>query len=222
MYFMIIGELRLLKPAQTRSQVEKMLSDTLKKVNGDYKEVIASNFSMTIGNEFQGLLSSGDSVMEIIDEIRFRMDEVELFFGIGVGDIETRISKLSIGIDGPAYWNAREALLALNEDNDYGSTKIRIEADENRNLVRIMNETIRLCGYIESRWRDTQKEVVKKSVLLHGHDLSVKQIELAGELGLSTQALNQRIQSSGYYNYIRARKEISLLLEAEWGKEKRQ
>ncbi|HSR04981.1 MAG TPA: SatD family protein, partial [Proteiniclasticum sp.] len=75
----------------------------------------------------------------------------------------------------------------------------------------------RLCGYVESRWRETQREVVEKSILLHGHNSSVKQIELAKDMALTTQALNQRIQSSGYYNYIRTRKELAQLLQAEWG-----
>ncbi|HCW74171.1 MAG TPA: hypothetical protein DHM90_10645 [Clostridiaceae bacterium] len=92
-----------------------------------------------------------------------------------------------------------------------------IRADENRNLVKVMNETLRLCDYIESRWRETQAEVVEKSILTYGHSLKVKQIELAELLELTSQALNQRIQSSGYYNYIRARSEISKLMEAEWG-----
>lgn len=218
MYFMIIGELRGLETRLQRAQVEERLTEILKKVNEEYGGVIASNFIMTIGNEFQGLLHRGDKIMEIIDLLRFHMEGVELLFGIGVGDIETRITKLSIGVDGPAYWNAREALLNIHEDNDYGNLMIRIGAEENVSLLRMMNETLRLCGYMESRWRDTQREMVHQSVLLHGHDLSVKQIDLARELGLSSQALNQRIQSSGYYNYVRARREISQLLEAEWGK----
>lgn len=217
MYFMIIGELRGLETRQQRAQVEERLTEILKKVNEEYGGVIASNFTMTIGNEFQGLLHRGDKIMEIIDLLRFHMEGVELLFGIGVGDIETRITKLSIGVDGPAYWNAREALLNIHEDNDYGNLMIRIGAEGNVSLLRMMNETLRLCGYMESRWRDTQREMVHQSVLLHGHDLSVKQIDLARELGLSSQALNQRIQSSGYYSYVRARREISQLLEAEWG-----
>lgn len=221
MYFMIIGELSGLKTRQERVQVEKRLTEILDKVNEEYAEVIASNFTMTIGNEFQGLLQRGDKTMEIIDVIRFHMEGVALLFGIGAGDIETRITKLSIGLDGPAYWNAREALLKIHEDNDYGNLMIRIGAEENASLVRIMNETLRLCGYMESRWRDTQRDLVHEAVLLHGHDLSVKQIDLARELGLSSQAINQRIQSSGYYSYVRARREISQLLEAEWGKESR-
>lgn len=217
MYFMILGEMSSVESGKDRSRWKEELSALFETINEKYEEAIASNFTLTVGNEFQGLLKTGDLLMEILDEIRLSMGSVALFFGIGIGEIETRVTKLGVGMDGPAYWNAREAILAVKEERDYGASRILICADENRNLVRMMNEILRLCGYMESRWRETQKEVVEKSMLLHGHDLSVKQTVLAGELGLSTQALNQRIQSSGYYNYIRARKEISSLLQAEWG-----
>jgi len=214
---MIIGELSSIESIKNRLQEKEMLIEVLRKVNIKYGDVIASNFTLTVGNEFQGILSEGTSVMEIIDWIRISMGKTGLLFGIGIGEIETRISKLSIGVDGPAYWNAREAIQAVHDDDDYGKTNILICADENRNLVQMMNETLRLCGYVESRWRETQREVVEKSILLHGHDSSVKQIDLAKDMGLTTQALNQRIQSSGYYNYIRTRKELAQLLQEQWG-----
>ncbi len=217
MYFMIIGEISSVESMKSRFHEKEMLTEVLGKVNARYGDVIASNFTLTVGNEFQGVLSDATPIMEIIDWIRVSMADSGLLFGIGIGDLETRISKLSIGVDGPAYWNAREAILAVHEDDDYGRTNVLIRADESRNLVHVMNETLRLCGYVESRWRDTQRELVEKSILLHGHDLSVKQIELAKDMGLTTQALNQRIQSSGYYNYIRTRKELAQLLQVEWG-----
>lgn len=217
MYFMIIGEISSVESMKSRFHEKELLTEVLGKVNARYGDVIASNFTLTVGNEFQGVLSDATPIMEIIDWIRVSMADSGLLFGIGIGDLETRISKLSIGVDGPAYWNAREAILAVHEDDDYGRTNVLIRADESRNLVHVMNETLRLCGYVESRWRDTQRELVEKSILLHGHDLSVKQIELAKDMGLTTQALNQRIQSSGYYNYIRTRKELAQLLQVEWG-----
>lgn len=217
MYFMIIGEISSVESMKSRFHEKELLTEVLGKVNARYRDVIASNFTLTVGNEFQGVLSDATPIMEIIDWIRVSMADSGLLFGIGIGDLETRISKLSIGVDGPAYWNAREAILAVHEGDDYGRTNVLIRADESRNLVHVLNETLRLCGYVESRWRDTQRELVEKSILLHGHDLSVKQIELAKDMGLTTQALNQRIQSSGYYNYIRTRKELAQLLQVEWG-----
>lgn len=218
MYFAIIGDIIESKKISERFKVQEKLEEVLAQMNGEYAPFIASNFTITIGDEFQGLLSDSTKILEIIDRIKISMQPVDIRFGIGVGEITTKINnRLSIGADGPAYWNAREAILEIHNDNDYGKARILIKSDENKNLIRIMNESLRLCDYIESRWRDTQKEVVEKSILKFGYDLKVKQTELAQMLSLSTQALNQRIQSSGYYNYMRVRKEISETMNMEWG-----
>lgn len=218
MYFAIIGDIIESKKISERFKVQEKLEEVLARMNGEYAPFIASNFTITIGDEFQGLLLDSTRILEIIDKIKISMQPVDIRFGIGVGEITTKINnRLSIGADGPAYWNAREAILEIHNDNDYGKARILIKSDENKNLIRVMNESLRLCDYIESRWRDTQKEVVERSILKFGYDLKVKQTELAQLLSLSTQALNQRIQSSGYYNYIRVRKEISETMNVEWG-----
>jgi len=218
MYFAIIGDIIESKKISERFKVQEKLEGVLAQMNEEYAPVIASNFTITIGDEFQGLLLDSTRILEIIDKIKISMQPVDIRFGIGVGEITTKINnRLSIGADGPAYWNAREAILEIHNDNDYGKARILIKSDENKNLIRVMNESLRLCDYIESRWRDTQKEVVERSILKFGYDLKVKQTELAQLLSLSTQALNQRIQSSGYYNYIRVRKEISETMNVEWG-----
>ena len=220
MYFAIIGNLIHSKDIADLQRAEAKLKAVFDEVNEMYASEIALHFSLTTGKEFQGLLSDSFRILEIIDRIRIKMEPVDIQFGIGIGDIAGKIdSLLSEELDGPAFWNAREAIIKLNQSDDYGNTKILIMSDENKHITRIMNENLRLCDYIESRWRETQKEVVEFSILNFGYDLKVKQTDLARMLNLSTQALNQRIQSSGYYNFIRARKEISEIIHSVWSKE---
>lgn len=220
MYFAIIGNLIHSKDIADLQRAEAKLKAVFDEVNEKYASEIALHFSLTTGKEFQGLLSDSFRILEIIDRIRIKMEPVDIQFGIGIGDIAGKIdSLLSEELDGPAFWNAREAIIKLNQSDDYGNTKILIMSDENKHITRIMNENLRLCDYIESRWRETQKEVVEFSILNFGYDLKVKQTDLARMLNLSTQALNQRIQSSGYYNFIRARKEISEIIHSVWSKE---
>ena len=220
MYFAIIGNLMNSKDIADRQRVDEKLKEVFNEVNDKYAKEIALRFSLTTQNEFQGLLSVGFKILEIIDRIRIKMEPVDIRFGIGIGEIDRKIdNQLSDAIDGPAFWNAREAIIELNQSDDYGKTKILIMSDENKQITRIVNENLRLCDYIESRWRETQKEVVAFSILNFGYDLKVKQTDLARMLNLSTQALNQRIQSSGYYNFIRARKEISEIIHSVWSVE---
>lgn len=216
MYFAVIGDIINSKKLPDRFAVQEKLTEILGKFNEMHEEDLASNFIITIGDEFQGLLKTGDHILEIIDKINILMDPVQIRFGIGIGEIKTRINKLSIGADGPAYWHAREAILKVHEDNDYGRAKLMVSAQENPNLVEMINEILRLSDYIESRWRESQKNLVETAILNYGHSLTVKQTELAELLGITNQALNQRIQSSGYYSYIRARQKVSKILASKW------
>lgn len=220
MYFAVIGNIVQSKDITNHFRIEEKLKEVLDEINEKYATEIALDFVLTTGNEFKGLLSGSLRILEIIDRIRIMMGPVDIRFGIGIGEIDGKIdNRLSVGVDGPAFWNAREAILEIDNADDYGKTKILIMSDENKHITRIMNDNLRLCDYIESRWRETQKEVVEFSILHFGYDLKVKQTDLARRLNLSTQALNQRIQSSGYYNFMRARKEISEIIHAVWSGE---
>ena len=216
MYYAVFGDIINSKKLPDRFAVQEKLTEVLGRLNEEYEDDLASNFIITIGDEFQGLLRKGNHVLEIIDKINILMDPVQIRFGIGIGEIKTRINKLSIGADGPAYWHARESILKVHEDNDYGRAKLMISAQENPNLILMMNEILRLCDFIESRWRETQKNLVETAILHYGHSLTVKQTDLAEKLNLTNQALNQRVQSSGYYSYIRARNQVATILSTEW------
>jgi len=220
MYFAIIGNIIDSKDIAGQISLKKKLEEVFDEIYEKYGSDLALHFTLTNANEFQGLLSVSLRILEIIDRIRIKMEPVDIRFGIGIGEIVGKIENpLSTGVDGPAFWNAREAIIEIHHGIDYGKTKILIMSDENKHITRIMNENLRLCDYIESRWRETQKEVVEFSILHFGYNLKVKQTDLARMLNLSTQALNQRIQSSGYYNFLRARKEISEIINSVWSRE---
>jgi len=220
MYFAVIGNMIDSKDVADQISLKKNLEEVFDEINEKYGADLALHFIQTNANEFQSLLSDSHRILEIIDRIRIKMEPVDIRFGIGIGEIVGKIeNRLSPKVDGPAFWNAREAIIEIDHGDDYGKTKIIIMSDENKHITRIMNENLRLCDYIESRWRKTQKEVVEFSILNFGYDLEVKQTDLARMLNLSTQALNQRIQSSGYYNFIRARKEISEIINSVWSRE---
>lgn len=217
MYFAVIGNIIESKNTADRFRIDEKLVKVLDEINKKYSSDIALNFTITADNEFKGLLSDSIRILELIDRIKIVMEPVDIRFGIGIGEITGKIeNRLSIDVDGPAFWNAKEAINEIHNDDDYGKARILMMSDENKKITKIMNENLRLCDYIESRWRETQKEVVEISILNFGYDLKVKQKDLAEMLNLSTQALNQRVQSSGYYNYIRAKKEISEMMSLVW------
>ncbi|MFX3868586.1 SatD family protein, partial [Streptococcus suis] len=72
----------------------------------------ASPLTLTKGDEIQAFCKPNPYLFLLIDQsqLAFR-DEVEIRYGIGLGEILKSIDpKLSIGADAPAYWEARKAI----------------------------------------------------------------------------------------------------------------
>ena len=55
----IIGDIKDLKKINNRNEVQKKLIKVLDQINEKYNEDISSNFIVTLGDEFQGLLCNG-------------------------------------------------------------------------------------------------------------------------------------------------------------------
>ena len=65
----------------------------MSKINQSYDDIIAANFIISLGDEFQGLLCQQEKVFEIINDIEMNMFPIKIRFGIGVGKIDTDILK---------------------------------------------------------------------------------------------------------------------------------
>jgi hypothetical protein len=208
-YVAVIADIVASRSIPERYALQEALKATLVMVNERYALPLASPFTLTLGDEFQGLLHAVDGLFEMLDFIRFRHEEVVFRFGIGLGRILTAIDpRSSLGADGPAYWHARSALECVHRRHDYRCTNMRIEADDafNINDIAMANEVLRLCGFIEKRWRPSQRAFVRDYIRRNGHVLyGVSQKSLAEALGISPQQYNQSIRLSGLHQYLGAK-----------------
>ena len=82
-YIAIIGDIRYSKQISNRGAIQSKLNKVLKSINDNYKEDIAANFLITLGDEFQGLLTSTEHLLEIIRYVQMSMYPVEIRFGLG-------------------------------------------------------------------------------------------------------------------------------------------
>ena len=119
-YCVIIGDIKSSKNLENRSFVQDKLNGALAQLNKSYKTDIAADFLITLGDEFQGVLTNSSVAMDIIQYIQRVMYPVELRFGVGFGDIVTKINRnAAIGADGPVFWAARNAINTIHEDETY-------------------------------------------------------------------------------------------------------
>lgn len=206
MYCAIIGDIVESKKIKNREETQEKLKLLLDQLSKKYDQEIASKFTITLGDEFQGLLVSPKFIIEIIDEIKAKMYPVEFRFGIGMGDILTPVNKeLAIGSDGPAYHIARDCINSIKDsDSKYEQVKQDIRIGSNQpdqlNSLNLINASFAQCYFTQKNWTDKQREVV---TLLMKKEVS--QRVLAKELGLTQSSINRRLNTSGYlvYNHLK-------------------
>jgi hypothetical protein len=211
----IIGDIINSKSLTDRQHTQRELRKILERINQRYEDILASNFTITLGDEFQGVLQNSTSLFLIVDEISFQLQPVKLRIGIGVGTLTTELDPdSSIGADGPAYWKAREAIEFVHKNNDYGRANIHLEVEDPDCSVELINEILKLTALQVSGWRDSQIEVYK--VILQDEILDPEQINhqrIAENLGILMSSLTRRFESSGIKRYMSARREAELALE---------
>ncbi|MFS9024767.1 SatD family protein [Streptococcus australis] len=205
MYLALIADVIDSKMVQERFDLQKQLEKTLQTMNELFGEFIASNFTLTLGDEFQGLLKVDAPVFQIIDTLRSELTPTQLRFGIGLGEIVTDIDPLqSIGADGPAYWNARAAINLVHQKNDYGNTQIYFSCGKEKQDF-FVNALIASGEAIRSGWRGSQEEILLDLLKRCVYSENFSQQDLAQSLEINPSALSKRLKSSSIRVYFRGR-----------------
>lgn len=200
-YVAIIGDIVQSKKLKDRDEVQKKLHHVLGLINNKYSDYIASNFMITLGDEFQGLLKCGENTINIINEIEAKMYPVQIRFGIGVGEIITDINRdIPLGADGPAYHNARRMindLKSIEKKVKTGNPTIMIASQgDNSNTDLLLNSIFLLCSTIKRKWSDRQREIVNAYI-----ESDNNQTKAAEKLGIKQSSVNKGLTSAGYYAY---------------------
>ncbi|HBA64542.1 MAG TPA: hypothetical protein DCZ20_11855 [Lachnospiraceae bacterium] len=208
MAYAVIGEALYPQSAEKQEKLRNDLKDTLDYINNYYQEDIVSGFRLTRENEFQGMLSSGVHLLEILDIIQFRFTSVSVRFGVGVDKTDGGQSALEA---------ARKALTRLSQANDYQVSKILLLSEEEAEWLDMVNESLHLCDYIQGRWKSLQSMIMEITILKTGYAEPPKQTELAEIFKTSKQNINRAVRGMGYQQYIRAKREIQKLLQEKWG-----
>ena len=208
----VIGDMKDSRHLENRKEVQVRLQGILDRLNEKYKDEIVSRFLITLGDEFQGLLSSGKYILVMVNEIRMEMNPVRLRFGIGFGQITTDIrTEMALGADGPGYYRAREAVELLKErekKNRSVLSELCLKMDEtHRDKEILLNTVFDLMYVVESGWTDRQREVIW-DMLLHGDG----QQNTAGRLGITQSTVQKTLAAGSYYTYESALKNVSEIL----------
>ena len=208
----IIGDIKNSKNIEERGKFQNKLNKILNEINEIYSDSISSNFTITLGDEFQGLLHSGEHVMDIIQYIKKESYPIKIRFGIGIGAITTDInSAISIGADGPGYYKARDSIeqlkvLEKKNESTYGDIQIKIDGDNNLQELSL-NSILKLMYCIEKDWTKKQREVVNY-VLFEKKN----QTETAHYFNVTQSNIQQILSKTHFYAYKDAFDSVNKIL----------
>ena len=214
-YAVIIGDIVNSRAMDNRGEVQKRFRTVLSDINTKYKAYISAEFKITLGDEFQGLLSDRRNIFRIIMEIEDLMQPVRFRFGIGIGTIDTHINYGdSSEIDGPAYHRARSMIEQIEQkEMQYGESQSNImicSDDERGEQDMLINSLLTAAFAIKSKWTDRQYEIIR------AYEMSGEnQYKTAGILGIAQSTVNRALQSARFYAYKSAIDTVSKVLTKE-------
>ena len=206
----VIGDVvqsRDITPRQ-RPKVQAALEGLMAHINKRYSKAVLSDFLLTLGDEFQGLLDVPDVIPDIVQDIRERLPELRLRIAVSRGILTTPRKKTALGMDGPAWHAARDLLERSRSRRDSGGAGGGVWFVGFRDDDEVLNALSALLDHHWDKLVATQREVV--TALRHHEGLRK---DAAKELGISQQSLSNRAQSAGAREYAAGMQAWRAMLE---------
>lgn len=211
MYIALIGDVVDSKKIVDRFAFQRKLNDTLVGLNEEFGSLIVAPFQITLGDEFQALLSNKAPVLEIIDLLNLRLQPQSIRWGLGVGSVSTEISKTkTANIDGPAFWYAREAIEYVHKNNYNGNSLTYLYKREGD--VDLINSSLRIHDALSQRWTPSQSAVIEH-ILKTSHYKDYVNKTIAHDIGLTEQRVSNVVAATFYKQYAESRYLIQTMIK---------
>lgn len=146
-YVAITGDIVESRFLRQRDEVQEKLRKILENINKKFKECIVVKFCFTLGDEFQGLVNSLEKSYAIVSEIQKLIFPVRIYFGVGMGNISTKIYSRTSEMDGECFFRSRAALNEAKKINQSVVYNTQTEFD------LAINTIIKLIDVIKKDWK---------------------------------------------------------------------
>lgn len=197
----LIGDIVASKKIKNRAEVQKKLVRLFKNINENNK-TLDSPFTITLGDEFQALYNKADNIFKDIWQIMYVLYPERVRFSIGVGELNTKVNKKqAIGMDGPAFYNARSGLDELKEY----SFLFNISGEDIEN-IDFTRQVLFLVSRVITKWKTSRMKIFDS--LYQGNTVKT----IARKLKISDKAVYKNIDTGGMYMVMALFEEISNLL----------
>lgn len=134
-----------------RGEFQQQLKKVLENVSENSSAYLLSPYTITLGDEFQAVYSSFDSIMYDMMDILEESYPQQMRFAIGYDTLSTSINpEAALGMDGPAFHIARAGMEQLKE---LDRTVIQFYGSEIPSL-EIVNHSLNMFSLYMEKWKD--------------------------------------------------------------------
>jgi len=197
----IIGDIRGSRFLDNWTQIFNRIQAQLAEANRRFAADILINFSVTIGDEFQGVLRTPRQAYDVCLRLHSGIP-TRLRIGIGVGSVERRFQK-NQGMRGTAFYRARTAIEAGRKLE----RAILVRSASQPSDVAV-NSLLNTVAALEARWTPRQRQLLG----FYREHPSWTYDRLGRRFKVTKQAVSQILAAAGWDTLVEAEVAIRSLL----------
>jgi hypothetical protein len=212
LYTAVIGDMLASRSfsGSRRAVVQQKFSAFVDALNADprYRSALASKFTITLGDEFQGILKDASIIPDLIWDIAHATDLPVFRLGIGYGTIDTKLPMYAINLDGPALHAARNAIADAKGKRLLGG------------VFRGFGEEVDLVANGLSRMLQSSRDglTAKQDQILgilrkQSHETKMNEVEVAAQLRVSKQTINKQKHAANMDSFIAGEQALRAILK---------
>ncbi|MCF1685821.1 SatD family protein [Tetragenococcus halophilus] len=200
-YIAVIGDIKDSKKLEDRKTSQIQFAEVLEGLNQTYQKDLAAKFTISMGDSFQVLLKSGDSLMDMLFSLELDLMPMEIRIGIGLGSVDTEVDpENSLVIDGSCYHRARAMIESIEKsEKQYAQSKSNILLSTGNEIPcqeQVINTIFALETALKTGWTQRQKQIIH-AYLANGRN----QYATAKALDIGQSSVNKALNSTNFYTF---------------------
>jgi SatD family (SatD) len=187
--------------------VKKCLQKSLSQINMDFNADILLPITLTIGDEYQGVIFPHWKVLKIADRLRSlvrlsKKIQVDLHISIGIAPSVIKKGKESRFHEGPAFYLSRQGMDWLKQNKARRTIIVTESTQVNKNVDLILDyQDMILLNWTDAQWQ---------AIAWRDQGLNLKEIGL--KLKVAYQNIGKRLKAANFEIYIRGREFLEIYL----------
>lgn len=188
--------------------LQREFSKLIGEINLEFKDLLKSPLTITLGDEFQGIVVDLKTSIEIIvriEEEKWKLEyPILIRYSLGFGEISTPInSEIAFGMLGKGLAEVRNSLTELKEEEE----RIVLTGDINDKEKLTLGLDLLLEKQEEWKWKD--REVI--SGYFQGKDYK----KVAEDMDKDKSLIWRRFKSLGFVSYEKRKRLLDLIIKDE-------